>query len=57
MGMPRVNYGTVSGGEVRGHLENQNRRDTMVGLCIGMREPRWYDGLLDRFDRRAMDVY
>src|SRR5687767_11809285 len=42
--------------ELRGHLEIPPCRDTMVGLCIGTRQTRCYDGILDRFDRRAMDL-
>jgi len=32
---------------IRGRLEIQHGRDIMIGLCIGMREPRWYDGIFD----------
>ena len=35
---------------LRGRLDNQDRRDTMIGLCIGMRQPRWYDGIFDRLN-------
>jgi hypothetical protein len=41
---------------LRGRLENQDRRDTMIGLCIGMRQPRCYDGILDRLNRRAVGL-
>ena len=39
-----------------GRLEIQHRRDTMIGLCIGMRQPRWYDGILNRLNRRTVDL-
>jgi hypothetical protein len=41
---------------LRGRLEIQHRRDTMIGLCIGMRQPGCYDGILDRLNRRAMGL-
>ncbi len=41
---------------LRGRLDIHLRRDTMIGLCIGMREPRCYDGISDRLNRRAMGL-
>ena len=38
---------SIDPSRVRGRLEIQNHRDTMIGLCIGMQEPRCYDGLFD----------
>lgn len=41
---------------VRGRLENQIHRDSMIGLCTGMRKPRCYDEISDRLNRRAMGI-
>src|SRR6266508_856485 len=46
----------ISGEPLRGRLEIQNHRDTMIGLCIGKRQPRCYDGILDRLNRRAVGL-
>ena len=39
-----------------GRLEIEHRRDTMIGLCIGMRQPGWYDRMLDRLNQPAMGL-